>query len=1182
MADDDFKPEDDFAPEASDAGPTVESIQPSTGTRSPTTTLQPVKLEQKQNFQVNPETAQENQRFMGQVAAGLTDIVRPINKGIIGLVGTLPLDDINRTALENTARHLSDTYPLLFGDPEAPQSKIESAGRIFGNVVDPVGNKILGAVSEYGIAPVMHFAQKKGWLLGAEKIAELENRLQQSFGLGEKAAIEETSKELLKNHVLESTIKGGAGGGVAASAASGISALDRGESLKQAASDAISALPTGVVFGSLLGAGASRFTGKGRLLANASKDAPIATSLNLEQNPAYVEMKQRRQDLALKEAELQARFEDMQQVRPRLTETQRAKTLQQESNLVRQKESNASKAVKANASLRADREAFTLEMQDLQKDAEALSKELSDMEQQGFDLNVEEYSKRRQQLEEKEFRYNTLAKKLEMTSLDNAQREALLESGTLPPDDHAFLAAYDAKIRSIQHRAAEIQIEYDKIHNKDMELRLSREPQTAPIDDLIRVSEKHQKIVEEAAILDDAIKAIPNKGLKAQPGSNVYDYIVSQSVDDALTQYEKTMTSPGLKHLVPEKRALIAQAEFENHLAQLGITKNAEIIPKTSGGLRRAVERGSYFGAKTGTRIGEVLTDSLFATNRFTADRNAFRVAVHGKLDELERLGISPEQAGEMLQYMENGQWNPAAKDSPALTRPAWTHADPPAQVQQLLAGIEQDYNKVHGVLVNTGVLDPRQQVTGYLPLIKKQGVPPTAGRSQRGIESPTLAESRELGFLNPEIHETNLRTITDRYGNSAYVSAYYRPILRQAAREQMKLNLMGQNKVSDWFGKTMKENLNIKEDLDLRKVFAEDLKDQHTASIAQALNEQGAPEGALKEVLNELEKIWYTKNVSLNPKTNVLQVLQPEFTLMPEVGPKNYLKARLSIGKSLLNKDTSQRYSRLAQQSIREDLPAFEELGSQSKTGVGKALGLVSKGLKKLSFTFSTAEKINRFTAYKAADIAFDDAIEKLGPLGLNELTKTLSTGEQAYVLNAGKRSLDAAKDAYALVIDRRANFYYGLADKPELLRSGMGKYFKFTTYLSNMAERYANDLARGNYQQFAQRVALPLATAGILSELTQKDFEQEANIIKQGFNQVENPTINPFVTSFIKGGYELSKAIQNDDASEFLKEELINSTPVWGKVRQKLENGESPSGLKDLEDDTVMKKVWKKLVGR
>ena len=77
-------------------------------------------------------------------------------------------------------------------------------------------------------------------------------------------------------------------------------------------------------------------------------------------------------------------------------------------------------------------------------------------------------------------------------------------------------------------------------------------------------------------------------------------------------------------------------------------------------------------------------------------------------------------------------------------------------------------------------------------------------------------------------------------------------------------------------------------------------------------------------------------------------------------------------------------------------------------------------------------------------------------------------------------------ARDLYALLITQRVNFTYSVADKPELLRSTIGKLFPFTTYARNILARNAEALAEGKPLNIAKQIVYPLSMLAAFDAFT------------------------------------------------------------------------------------------------
>ena len=118
-----------------------------------------------------------------------------------------------------------------------------------------------------------------------------------------------------------------------------------------------------------------------------------------------------------------------------------------------------------------------------------------------------------------------------------------------------------------------------------------------------------------------------------------------------------------------------------------------------------------------------------------------------------------------------------------------------------------------------------------------------------------------------------------------------------------------------------------------------------------------------------------------------------------------------------------------------------------------------------------------------------FDAYWNKGGQQAIDSLLKesALTTAQREMVSKAFiSGGIKNARDLYSLLITQRVNFTYSVADKPELLRSTIGKLFPFTTYARNILARNAEALAEGKPLNIAKQIVYPLSMLAAFDAFT------------------------------------------------------------------------------------------------
>jgi hypothetical protein len=123
------------------------------------------------------------------------------------------------------------------------------------------------------------------------------------------------------------------------------------------------------------------------------------------------------------------------------------------------------------------------------------------------------------------------------------------------------------------------------------------------------------------------------------------------------------------------------------------------------------------------------------------------------------------------------------------------------------------------------------------------------------------------------------------------------------------------------------------------------------------------------------------------------------------------------------------------------------------------------------------------------AAQNKFDYYWNRGGNQGVNSLLSqsALTTAQKEMIGRAyASGGIKNARDLYSLLITQRVNFTYSVADKPELLRSTIGKLFPFTTYARNIMARAAEAYTEGQKVQLLKQVAYPVAMLAAFDAFT------------------------------------------------------------------------------------------------
>jgi hypothetical protein len=1031
---------------------------------------------------------------------------------------------------------LQESVPLLLQEREA-QGFAGTAGNIVGSFLDPVV-ALSGGIG----TKVAEVTAKRLLINQAEKAAADAALYEAKFQINRVAA-DQAVKKLAQQNLIKNTAAG-AGGGFSGGLTTGLldvkdQNLTGMEAIEHVAKTTVGGTVAGTAFGA-----AHAHLGPNRQLRKQAAEIP--EGLNVVNSPAKAEAAAHLEQLVLERAKLQSELEATQKLAGPLDSAKVHKKLSD----------SYQKAPEALADHAAQRAALVEEVATSRSAAiqETRAQQVARLQSE---IDVDQAALETLKIDPRPIEERFAAQQQLEKRIANRQKMQQ-ELGSLVEKEQASLQI------ERQTRLNEISDSLDSrlnnLHTERQKLLSRLQSKLTSADKIEELQGALRANLEQQAKLTDVQRQFGFRGAK-NPKSQ---FAVNQAIDIAQQQYDKTHAYfKNLGMFTDDQVQRLAELEFKNAIELQGV-KTSLVKPRAFEELSNDVERFSKMGSLTGTNTGEVVLKSLFAENELANTIEPALAQWNAQTAQLRSRGWTNEQITKTLQYIERNGFNPSAKASKALTREAWPLDVPPsAEDLNILYALRQQLDADHASAVQFGLLKPDQFVDGYVPILKKNGAPPTT-KSAKGLMSPSSTKERVEGKLDGLEDELDIDQLYLRYKKQVAQAQIYAPVVREGVRELVKLQLLGQTHAHDVFEKYLLDTFRISGGDNLKKTFG------HMAVEAQVnrLAEAGLPEGAITQIYEAASENMYKTVVASNPKNWVMQFVQPEFLLPAEVGVGQYTAAR---AKALSGRNKEVQH--LLKYVIKGDLPATEELMTKNLTNpvarLIKGSGDLTDTLK-FTAPFKLGEKLNRYTALIAGRDKFLNSLNSGGYSGVRDAISNFLPAEQAFIEKAFRQGgKNAGADAMAIIVDRRANFSYGRGDRTEALRN-LSKYVPFTTFYRNIIARYQGDIQNGNYTQLAKRLSLPIAAATFFESLTDKDFS-ESTLDAQAKRLVGGQTVAPVFLGPAKTYYDTRSVAKT------LAKELPKLTPV-GPLMRAYENNKkhgNPFGLKPVPKDAWSRKL-------
>lgn len=713
---------------------------------------------------------------------------------------------------------------------------------------------------------------------------------------------------------------------------------------------------------------------------------------------------------------------------------------------------------------------------------------------------------------------------LKVSEYDKAAQEAAMMDFLLPNEPEAI------KMAGVHTQLDE---RLQKLNDRHQRL----------VNDLKSGVKKGNEVVKDLQDTGERIAAINQMrdqlGFQApvkQEGStyNRYDYLqTAQDVVDAQVQKVDQAVKKGL--ISPEKAATIRQLEADNALKTMGIDLSQEKIQDFGSFLGRQVDFDNIQKA-TGVRTGEGWFRLSTAKTASKNMRSQVLATVDPAIAALNKLGLSDDQIGNMLRYVEATPqgpiFNPNPSNHPKNLRPVFEGPAPTPEQMQQLSVLRDTFDNLQNQLNERSGLKVGY-IPGYVPIYELpqiQAMSKTAG----AVLDPSIAQARISGDMVPGVHDFNVRNLFARYSNKAAETIHMRQPYMEAVNEYHKLVASRRPKEAQKYFEALNDMMGVKDTKSAAEILSGTNLERNFSALQEIAERTDDPANALTEMWKESNKLMYESLVSANPATLLKQAIQPEVLGLSELSAKHHTIGRIAAlnSKSELN----QRASKLLKYAMVDDVQALTELEKHApKTSAGKAIAAIGVPLKPTTKLYGKVEKINRLTALSGALSQFDDAVKTNQ---IPQILEGLSVGEKSFVMSAvNKGNLEQAANRYALVKNQRINFSYDTKNKPELLRNSLGKLIPFTGFARGITDRLASDVLQKNYKNVAKTVVVPLVLLETFRQMTGYDIK--------GANPVEavpgllTPSLAPQVT-------EPAKTLVKTKSFKKAGEELLKYTPI------------------------------------
>jgi len=531
------------------------------------------------------------------------------------------------------------------------------------------------------------------------------------------------------------------------------------------------------------------------------------------------------------------------------------------------------------------------------------------------------------------------------------------------------------------------------------------------------------------------------------------------------------------------------------------------------------IERVSKVDEKLNIGATETVMDLIHGNNVRQNIRNgmikSFDVPIKA-LTKMRESGIgkgkkiSRDRITHLLKYIEMGKdgkpfWNPNLSREAGYS--AFDGAKPTQEVLEHLFGMRTQLDDIYKA--NPDLFKNVGYVPRYIPRANKYSLPKIGADLQDPIlriTEPRIGHSRsaDKAFASKGMEE-NISTLLQSYANQVSNYQGFKDVIPKLQKTIFRMQALGLDPEANNLKDAASKAMGLVDASDLRRVSAGEFANASVPEVEKMMKAMGLKPGAIEDILRTAHKLMYEAFIGMNPKTILYkQPHQPLWVGAGETGVEYVLRAE----KALVTGEYKALLKQMGPYLRAEELDVLETgMREASRKGIkvtGDILGFFGKGGMKL---FTGIDKINRQTSFLSGYIKMGDAItlggtdyKNLSPQIL-EAIEHLLPGEKVMVVKTLRtKGGESAKKLFGTIISNRVNYDYGLINKPQWLRSDLGRLIPFTTWGRNQFMRVVGDVQNKNGKQLAKRIAVPLAYAMLLKMITGYDTTNDMPVMSMG----------------------------------------------------------------------------------
>ena len=628
--------------------------------------------------------------------------------------------------------------------------------------------------------------------------------------------------------------------------------------------------------------------------------------------------------------------------------------------------------------------------------------------------------------------------------------------------------------------------------------------------------------------------------------------------------YDKALTTSKFVDTLVEKGVIknsnadaIRQAVFNEVLNANGIFPETKKISKYN--ILGELFRWDRVQKRTGVGVGETAQNIVTLKTKAANYRIDQRKLLGDLYKQAIDAGIDPKTMLQDLQYFRTQADGSVLFDPTAISIPGKVAI--PETTKRFTIQQENALKNIRVYLDSVADDLGLPKLPGYIPIRELPTLENIATKtSAEAIKNPTLAMARKSGQFNPAVHETDFATVMQRYIAEAARQKYIGPALESGIDTLNQLKLAGLTNEADAFNRFLADSLNIDSEKTAAQLFGTYKTQQIKPLIDDFVRMVPEAEGVSREIYDALVRAMYNNKVGTNPKTWVKQLLQAPTFGSIELGPTWWASGAKDMAKGILGlgKERMKQAKKILQASLIKDTANLEEQFTNApKSKIAKAIDFINAPAAFLSRrTMGAGESGNRLQTILGAQNKFEAYWNRGGQSAINSLLNesALTTAQREMVSRAFiSGGVENARDVYALLITQRVNFTYSVADRPELLRSTLGRLFPFTTYTRNILARNAEAISEGKPVNIFKQIAYPIAILGSFDALTDRS-------LPEGYLPIES------VMDLANRGINPTPAIIAQDP-------LVSTTPIpKGLIKVTMEDGV------EIDIDKAIENLYKK----